>query len=32
MSKVDMVSTEFTWYVQQIKKEISVSGFTNGCK
>jgi hypothetical protein len=32
LGEVDMLTTEFAWYLQQIRKETSVSGFTNGSK
>lgn len=32
MIEVDVISNEFKWYLQQIRKELSVSGFTNGSK
>lgn len=32
MVHVDSVTMEFKWYLQQIRKETSVSGFNNGRK
>ena len=30
--EVDRVTMEFTWYLQHIRKETSVSGFSHGSK